>query len=155
MVFIIILLYISATVFLAFNWAYVVYAYIKDGETCVTVLQSPQAQAFRWVSGITSGIIDTDIADTIMIWRCWIAREARHSKFPTFTYTTKSPPQFLAALLYTMIYMYLLFSLGTTLLCTTFIIFRIVTIKRSTEGTSAAARAYRGIVEILVESALL
>ncbi|KAG7443362.1 uncharacterized protein BT62DRAFT_1009155 [Guyanagaster necrorhizus] len=52
--------------------------------------------------------------------------------------------------------MYLSFSLDTTLLCTTLIIFRIdVTVKRSIEGISAAARAYRGIVEILVESTLL
>ncbi|PBK66838.1 hypothetical protein ARMSODRAFT_960004 [Armillaria solidipes] len=70
MAFIIILLYISATIFLAFNWAYVIYAYIKNGETYVTVLQalgsSLQAQTFRWVSGITSGI-NTDIADAIMV----------------------------------------------------------------------------------------
>lgn len=51
--------------------------------------------------------------------------------------------------------MYLSFSLGTTLLCTTLIIYRIVTVRRSPDGISAAARAYRGIVEILVESALL
>ncbi|KAK0207705.1 hypothetical protein IW262DRAFT_1486681 [Armillaria fumosa] len=47
-------------------------AYFKNDETYVTALQalasSLQAQAYRWVSGITSGI-DTDIADTIMICR--------------------------------------------------------------------------------------
>ncbi|KAK0238366.1 hypothetical protein EDD85DRAFT_506661 [Armillaria nabsnona] len=40
MAFTIILSYISATIFLAFNWAYVIYAYIKNGGTYVTVLQA-------------------------------------------------------------------------------------------------------------------
>ncbi|KAK0444693.1 hypothetical protein EV421DRAFT_1902758 [Armillaria borealis] len=176
MAFIIILLYISATIFLAFNWAYVIHAYIKSGETYVTVLQalgsSLQAQTFRWVSGITSGI-NTDIADAIMIWRCWIVWGRRwivvilpillflgqgvfgcfalHADLYETSNWSTTPDK--SEVNWTT--MYLSFSLGTTLLCTTLIIYRIVTVRRSPDGISAAARAYRGIVEILVESALL
>ncbi|KAK0457369.1 uncharacterized protein EV420DRAFT_1644127 [Desarmillaria tabescens] len=193
MAFLIILLYMSATIFLAFNWAYVIYAYIKKGQTYVTVVQalgsSAQAQTFRWVSGITSGI-NTDIADTITIWRCWIVWGQRWTVviLPILLFLSQGGAAlggpYLCALinafdsfccfaLHADLYdtsnggntpgkseinwttMYLSFSLATTLLCTTLIIYRIVTVRRSPDGISAAARVYRGIVEILVESALL
>ncbi|KAK0488509.1 hypothetical protein IW261DRAFT_1439797 [Armillaria novae-zelandiae] len=176
MALIIILLYISATIFLVFNWAYVIYAYSKKGEAYATVLQalssSPQAQAFRWVSGITSGV-NTDIAGTIMIWRCWIVwgRRWRPVIIPILLFLGQAV--FGCFALHVDLYetfnlgptpekskvswttMYLSFSLGTTLLCTTLIIYRIVTVRRFPGGISAAARTYRGIVEILVVSALL
>ncbi|PBK91762.1 hypothetical protein ARMGADRAFT_186315 [Armillaria gallica] len=121
---------------------------------------------------ITSGI-NTDIADAIMIWRCWIVWGRRwivvilpillffgqgvfgcfalhvdlHETSNWGTTPGKSEVNWTT--------MYLSFSLGTTLLCTALIIYRIVTVRRSPDGISAAARAYRGIVEILVESALL
>ncbi|KAK0203201.1 hypothetical protein DFS33DRAFT_1489210 [Desarmillaria ectypa] len=172
----IILLYISVTIFLAFNWAYVIYVYIKNGETYVTILQalgsSPQAQTFCWVSGITSGI-NTDIADTITIWRCWIVWGRRwmviilpillflsQGVFGCFAlhadlYETSNGNTALGKSEINWTTMYLSFSLATTLLCTALIIYRIVTVRRSSDGISAAARVYRGIVEILVESALL
>ncbi|KAK0434379.1 uncharacterized protein EV420DRAFT_1248273, partial [Desarmillaria tabescens] len=47
--------------------------------------------------------------------------------------------------------MYLSFSLGTTLFCTILIIYRIIKVGRSSNSIGA----YRGVIEILVESASL
>ncbi|KAK0457368.1 uncharacterized protein EV420DRAFT_1765083 [Desarmillaria tabescens] len=161
MVFLIICLYIFASISVTTNWAWIIYLYIGEGDSSLV------QKLYHW-AGIALGI-NAGIADCITIWRCWIIW-GRHWPFVILpillllaqgvsgcfafqhnlqnTVVGHSPSE----VNWTMIY--LSCSLGTTLWCTILIIYRILTVKRYTDD-STGTLTYRRIVEILVESASL
>ncbi|SJL10881.1 uncharacterized protein ARMOST_14276 [Armillaria ostoyae] len=179
MVFMVLLLYTLATIYLAFQWSFTQYAFIDHGQTfwCIFVgLQSvtDRAVTFRLVGGIT-GCASTVIADSSMIWRCWIVWGRRWWIIVLPVLCTISGTIFDAMSVYHVVadtsddqsdsdsspyadridwtMLSLSFTLATTLLCTLLIIYRIVTVAGGKHG--AGLRSYRGVVEVIVESAAL
>ncbi|KAK0185043.1 hypothetical protein F5146DRAFT_1144759 [Armillaria mellea] len=174
MVFVIVFLYILATIFVATNWAFIVSIRITGND----MNANPIAMlVYHWASGVTSGII-TGIADCITIWRCWIiwgrccsviilpillfliqgvcgCLALRYNlndlleaeKDPDVLGPSSSQIQWTIA--------YLSLSLGTTLMCTTFIVYRILTVKNHADDVSMDTSTYCRAIEILVESASL
>ncbi|KAK0445596.1 uncharacterized protein EV420DRAFT_919928 [Desarmillaria tabescens] len=177
MLFMVVLLYVLATIYLAFQWSFTQYAFIEHGQTFWSIfvgLQSvtDRAVTFRLVGSIT-GCISTVIADASMIWRCWIVWGRRwwiillpilctisgtifdaistyHVVADTTEDQSDSSPY---ALRIDWTMLSLSFTLATTLLCTLLIIYRIVTVAGGKHG--AGLRSYRGVVEVIVESAAL
>ncbi|KAG7453250.1 uncharacterized protein BT62DRAFT_990149 [Guyanagaster necrorhizus] len=178
MVSIIVILYILATIYVAADWSSIKYTFIDNGETLNTELQalttssSHQWHIYHWLTGLTSGLATT-IADAIMIWRCWVIWGGRYEFIALQTLLLFSQNVFgLLAILdnihgpdygpisgngpiaaqeveWTTIYLSL--SLGTTLLCTVLIIYRIIMAGKSSDNIGA----YHRIIEIVVESASL
>ncbi|PBK98550.1 hypothetical protein ARMGADRAFT_1130721 [Armillaria gallica] len=69
-------LHILATIWLGYAWAFIHHAFIDKGQNCFTVFMelngfSPMAVQATRAAGITSSI-STFIADSSLIWRCWI-----------------------------------------------------------------------------------
>ncbi|KAK0434378.1 uncharacterized protein EV420DRAFT_1654060 [Desarmillaria tabescens] len=82
MILIIIILYISTTIYVAVTWNFTQYTFVKNGETVATAIQATISSSSSWLilhwsAGITSGI-NTTIADAIMIWRCWVIWGGRY-----------------------------------------------------------------------------
>ncbi|KAK0186136.1 hypothetical protein F5146DRAFT_962783 [Armillaria mellea] len=175
MILIIVILYMSTSVYVAIEWSFIQYAFVKNGETNVTTWNtwtggtSTPWLVLHWTSGVTSGL-NTTIADAIMIWRCWVIWGGRYEAIalPTLLLSSQNVFGWLALLddihfptsddpskvemdEVQWLTMYLSLSLGTTLFCTILIIYRIITVGRSSNSVGA----YRRVIEILVESASL
>ncbi|PBK92223.1 hypothetical protein ARMGADRAFT_1165940 [Armillaria gallica] len=175
MVSIIIILYISTSVYVAIEWSFTQYTFVKNGETFVTTWNawtsgtSTPWLVYHWSSGFTSGLT-TSIADAIMIWRCWVIWGGRYEVITLPTLLLSSQNVFGWLTLLANIHLdtsddpskvemeqiqwltvYLSLSLGTTLFCTILIIYRIIRVGRSSDNVGA----YRRVIEIVVESALL
>ncbi|KAK0479668.1 hypothetical protein IW261DRAFT_1419749 [Armillaria novae-zelandiae] len=139
---IIILLYISTTIDFALTWSYVPTVFIDHGETLRTEYISYQTPGMGITIGAASaGAICTVLADSTMVWRCWIVWGKRHYT-PPYEYI-------LGYVLYSS------FTLASTLWCTLFIIYRIVTVARSAGAAGGGLSAYRHVIEVLVESSAL
>ncbi|KAK0231763.1 hypothetical protein EDD85DRAFT_848566 [Armillaria nabsnona] len=173
MVLVIIVLYALSTISFAFMWFFVHFGFIDNGQNALTVFGgltafNNQWNVFQTTVGVT-GIICTFIADGAMIWRCWVIWGSRWfivfipillliaetvmksvqiyhllhdvlegdelSKYGSIEWTT----------------IYLSLVLATTLMCTLLIVYRIL----SVGGIKAGLRTYRGVVEVIVESAAL
>ncbi|KAK0457376.1 uncharacterized protein EV420DRAFT_1550563 [Desarmillaria tabescens] len=164
MVFLIICLFIFATIPVATDWVLVIYLCIGKGDSGFV------QNLYHW-AGIAL-CVNAGIADCITIWRCWIiwgccwsvvilpillflAQEAGGSVAlqSSLQYTTIGPKPL--ELKWTIVS--LSCSLGNTLFCTTLIIYRILTVKQGTDrlNNSTSMRTYHRVIEILVESALL
>ncbi|KAK0185464.1 hypothetical protein F5146DRAFT_1124932 [Armillaria mellea] len=173
MVFIILLLYIFATIYVASDWVYAIYYSVekrKEGSSFFHIVSR--------ASKIGLGTINTGVSDGITIWRCWIVWGRRRSfiippillllaqevcgcfafqraildnaTLPATLYDAITIPAPSLEIVWMM--MFLSLSLGTTLWCTTLIIYRILTVKGYTDD-GRRPHIYRRIVEILVESA--
>ncbi len=74
MVLIIVILYMFTSIYMAIEWSFTQYAFVKNGETFITTWNaltsgtSTPWLVFRWSSGIMSGLT-TSIADAIMVCR--------------------------------------------------------------------------------------
>ncbi len=74
MVLIIVILYMFTSIYVAIEWSFTQYAFVKNGETFVTILNawgsgiSTPWLVYHWSAGITSGLT-TSIADAIMVCR--------------------------------------------------------------------------------------
>ncbi|KAK0231762.1 hypothetical protein EDD85DRAFT_793436 [Armillaria nabsnona] len=166
-------LYILTTISFGSLWFAVQFGFVDNGQNALTVFESLEVHNSRYnvvqtTLGIT-GIMATDIADAAMIWRCWVIWGGRW--FIVFI-----PILFLIAetviksvQIYHLIHdvldvglsvyndttdwmsMYLSLSLAATLMCTLLIVYRIL----SVGGVKAGLRTYRGVVEVIVESAAL
>ncbi len=72
MVFVIVILYMSTSVYVAIEWSFTQYVFVKNGETFVTIWDawtsgtSTPWLVYHWSSGFTSGLT-TSIADGIMV----------------------------------------------------------------------------------------
>ncbi|PBK64443.1 hypothetical protein ARMSODRAFT_1023041 [Armillaria solidipes] len=176
MALVIIVLCILTAINFAFLWSSSVYSFIHHGQNFWTVFvaitsRSGIAKLFQMGPGI-AGCISTIVADSAMVWRCWIVwgrswiiillplvfmvlgtafkilqiRANMQATEPAVSFTTC-----------TAIYVSLM--LATTLLCTLLIVYRILSIewaKTKLEGTRTCSfGAYRNVIEILVESAAL
>ncbi|KAK0433237.1 hypothetical protein EV421DRAFT_1845668 [Armillaria borealis] len=169
MISLIVFLYICATIYVASDWIYAIYYSNEKGNESSSFVYN-----LHRASMVGLGII-TGTADGITIWRCWIVWGRRWSfvippilfllaqgvcgcfafqrclhNLPVTTtatlYDAVTAPISSLDIDWTM--MFLSFSLGTTLWCTTLIIYRLLTIKKCT-------CVYCRVIEILVESASL
>ncbi|KAK0196248.1 hypothetical protein F5146DRAFT_320488 [Armillaria mellea] len=175
MVFIILLLYIFATTYVALDWVYSIYYSVENRKSSSSFFLI----VFR-ASKIGLGAINTSISDGVMIWRCWIVWGRRWSfiippillllaqvvfgcfafqrvildnaTLPATLYEAITIP--VPSLEIVWVMMFLSFSLGTSLWCTTLIIYRILTVNGYTDD-GRRPHIYRRIIEILVESASL
>ncbi|PBK70157.1 hypothetical protein ARMSODRAFT_956238 [Armillaria solidipes] len=171
MVFTIVFLYISTTVYVAIDWSFSQYVFVKNGTNPIQAISliTPRWLMLHWASGLTSGL-NTTVADAIMIWRCWVVWGGRYEVIVLPTLLLASQNVFGWLALHNNIYasvestatqgvtwitVYLSLSLGTTLFCTTLIIYRIIRVGRYPDNSGTSLSAYRGVIEILVESALL
>lgn len=163
MIIVISLLYIFTTINLAFNWAFIHSMFVNHGQSLSTVyLVALDPSATAMVMGITSAMC-TILADSTMIWRCWMVWGRRRL-------TILLPVLFLvSAMVFKVIGMYkqyttpdesaafdfVLYSsfvLATTLWCTLLIIYRIIATVRTGGASEDGLRAYRRVIVILVES---
>ncbi|PBK79319.1 hypothetical protein ARMGADRAFT_1093250 [Armillaria gallica] len=113
--------------------------------------------------GIMAAIC-TILADSTIIWRCWIVWGRR---WPSIL----PPVLLISAIAFRMVATYELYVapfqysrfftpylscvLATTLWCTLLIIYRIVTVARAGDGAGDGLRAYRHVLEVLIESSAL
>ncbi|KAK0227611.1 hypothetical protein IW262DRAFT_1454755 [Armillaria fumosa] len=154
---------------MAITWRFMQYIFVENGADPIqasTVIVSPKWLMYHWTSGLTSGL-NTIVADAIMIWRCWVVWGSRYEVIvlPTLLLASQSVFGWLA--LHSNIYggpvkqevtwltLYLSLSLVTTLFCTVLIIYRIIKVGKYPGNDGTSLCGYRGIIEILVESALL
>ncbi|KAK0209813.1 hypothetical protein IW262DRAFT_1527878 [Armillaria fumosa] len=158
MVLVIIILYVLSTISFAFMWFFVRFGFIDNGQNALTVFGgltafNNQWNVFQTTVGIT-GIICTFIADGAMIWRCWVIWGTRWFIvfIPILLLIAETEGDELSkygSIEWTTIYLSLV--LATTLMCTLLIVYRIL----SVGGIKAGLRTYRGVVEVIVESAAL
>jgi len=163
--------FIMSTIHNAAYWAYVRRAFIAYGETAESTADALNEYPV-WFTGITS-VSDANavLADCVIIWRAWVVWGGSWwitvvpiictmlttafsiiAIYQTVTFTTFGAVgvDYATALYST--------SLATTLYCTIVIIYRIVQVGRQAqvgERRGAGVRAYRGVIEILVESSAL
>ncbi|KAG7440314.1 uncharacterized protein BT62DRAFT_997811 [Guyanagaster necrorhizus] len=179
MLLMVVLLYILATLYMAFQWSFTRYAFIDQGQTFWSIFVGLQrvtdrAVTFRLVGGIT-GCVSTVIADSSMIWRCWTVWGRRWWVILLPILCTIGGTIFDAISVYHVVAdtndnqsdsgssayavridwttLSLSLTLATTLLCTVLIIYRIVTVAGGKHGSGL--RSYRGVIEVIVESAAL
>ncbi|KAK0209250.1 hypothetical protein DFS33DRAFT_1272286 [Desarmillaria ectypa] len=167
MAIIITILYIVSIISLAFDWSCHHAMFVNNGQNLWTkylFITTPHLPLMVGIGG--TGAICTILADSIMIWRCWMVWGQRWPVvlLPSLllvsaivfkiigvykTYTN-------ANVNYTLDFeLYSSFSLGATLLCTLLIVYRIVTVARAGAEAGGGLRAYRHIIEVLVESSAL
>ncbi|PBK59299.1 hypothetical protein ARMSODRAFT_1027499 [Armillaria solidipes] len=165
MVLIVVLLH-TVTIFnFASCWAYVDSMFIDNGWNFWTVHLSYSSPSVIVEVGMgTTGVVCTILADSTMILRCWMVWGRRWLPvlLPIFV--------LIAAIVFKIIgtcevynnavnnyalgfTLYSSFVLATTLWCTLLIIYRIVSVARA--GRGGGLRAYRNIIEVLVESSAL
>ncbi|PBK82511.1 hypothetical protein ARMGADRAFT_1090215 [Armillaria gallica] len=173
-------LYILETITLSVHWWLVNYAFIKSGQNFWDVFLGLQHMGSSFLQLLLPLVVEicgmtaTIIADTIIIWRCWIVWDRRWLMvlLPIFCtlITTAATAMYLYHRVndvvslhaitshnpYTIwIILSLSFALSTTVVSTVLIIYRIIKVVIRTERGKAGFRSYRGAVEILVESAFL
>ncbi|KAK0207681.1 hypothetical protein IW262DRAFT_1418802 [Armillaria fumosa] len=168
MVAIIILLYVTTTVNVSLNWA-LLHSAGRDTffiENYLDLIRDLNLKIRIPDMGIgITAAMSTVIADSCMIWRCWLVwgRRWRVVLVPItclvtgFVFkileiivgalTSKENVFFLVA--------YLSCILATTLWCTIFIVFRIVTVMLENNGAGGRLGDYHHVIEVLVESSAL
>ncbi|KAK0224089.1 hypothetical protein IW262DRAFT_873040 [Armillaria fumosa] len=180
MVVIILLLYIATIIDLSFTWLEIHSMFIDHGQNLLTkyvVYISPGT-----VTSIGAGVVGaicSILADSTMIWRCWLVWGRRWpaillpvifllSATGTITstfYLANLSSKFCAVFKIIGTYkgyinpygstfeyvVYTSFMLASTLWCTSFIIYRVVTVVRAGGGL----RDYYHVLEVLVESSAL
>ncbi|KAK0234228.1 hypothetical protein IW262DRAFT_140234 [Armillaria fumosa] len=163
MIIVISLLYVCTTINLAFNWAFISFMFVNHGQSLWTIyLVALDPSLTAIVMGTTSAMC-TILAESTMIWRCWMVWGRR-------CLTILLPVVFLvSAMVFKVIGMYkqyttpgesdafdfMLYSsfvLATTLWCTLLIIYRIIATVRTGGASEGGLRAYRRVIVILVES---
>lgn len=176
MIALIIAIYLLTTISFASVWFGERDASITHGENFWTTFLedvSPDVvPTLTFVRGIPAGIA-TILADSAMIWRCWVVWGHRWIIVLIPILCTIAEGVFKILVLYyanvqisnlndetpegsrldwTLIYVSC--TLATTLLCTLLIVYRILTVSGAKHG-GAGTQAYRGVVEVIVESASL
>ncbi|SJK98320.1 uncharacterized protein ARMOST_01585 [Armillaria ostoyae] len=165
------ILYVMATISLAFSWSFTRFAFIKNGETFWTVYQALITNSRSLVAarvGMTvTSCIGTIFADATLIWRCYVLWGRR--------WVTVIPPGLL--LVCTIVFkimetqarlhapgpeshtpwlmIYVSFAMATALWCTVLITYRLLTSPREKDGSEDGPSLYHRTVELFVESAIL
>ncbi|KAG7451843.1 uncharacterized protein BT62DRAFT_926024 [Guyanagaster necrorhizus] len=162
MVVLIILLYIVTTVDFALIMSNINSVFVDHGQSFRTenvFYESPGVSAI--ISTGVASTLCTILADSTMIWRCWTVWGQRwliillpalflvcavvFKLLGDYEDFTVSNSYILGFVLYSS------FLLATNFLCTFLIVYRIITVAR-VGGGGSGVRAYRRIIEVLVES---
>ncbi|PBK70877.1 hypothetical protein ARMSODRAFT_1003375 [Armillaria solidipes] len=162
----IILLHVLTTLDFAANWSWARFAFIENGQSFWTVyliLQSTDAAT--WIMDIVASI-STILADSHMIWCCWMVWGRRWLVvlLPIFSLVSAIVSRtmreyynrtnaFAVADIFLMLY--ISFNLATTLSCTLLIIYRIVAVAGIRRGAVGRLGVFRRFIEVLVESSAL
>ncbi|KAK0478596.1 hypothetical protein EDD18DRAFT_873141 [Armillaria luteobubalina] len=161
------LIYIGATIVLAFTWIYTYSFLVKNGQNLWTKFLVIFVTMDITVLGMDiTDPICTLLADSLIIWRCWIVWGQRWvivllpilllisgtvckciATYQQVTNPSNYPATYLS--------LYSSFALASTLLCTLLIIFRIVTIVRAGGGVGGGIKAYYNVMEVLIESSAI
>lgn len=163
---IIILLYIVTTVNTALIWVFVRTAFVNSGRDFFAVYETITTPGIIPGAMGTTGCICSVLADTTIIWRCWIVWGRRWLTIllPILllisaigfkiiaTYEQYTAPN---GFFIQFFVMYSSFILASTLLCTLLIIYRIFTVARAGSEAGSTLGAYRHVIEVLVESSAL
>ncbi|KAK0225227.1 hypothetical protein EDD85DRAFT_980782 [Armillaria nabsnona] len=176
MALVIIILCILTGVSCALYWTYTVYSFIHHGQNFWTAImafnsRSDMAVLVRVGIGIV-GCISTVVADSTLVWRCWIVWGRRWIiillplifmiiglAFKILQIRTTVQGTVPAVSYQTCTTIYISLILATTLLCTLLIVYRILSIEWAKPKPAGTRRyslgAYRNLIEIIVESAAL
>ncbi|KAK0219480.1 hypothetical protein EDD85DRAFT_865720 [Armillaria nabsnona] len=179
MVFVILFLYGLDTLTVAFLWSLGHYIFIGNGWNFWTVFlalvtSSPPFTRAQWAISIAGGI-STLLADTSLIWRCWTVWGRRWLIVFIPIVCTLTGTAIKIVEIYHLIHemyhtvdvqeqtsygenaiwyiLYISFLMATTIFCTLLILYRIVTVSHG--PGRMGIRLYRGVIEIIVESALM
>ncbi|KAK0454066.1 uncharacterized protein EV420DRAFT_617873 [Desarmillaria tabescens] len=163
MVIAIALLFVTTTINFGLNWYRMYIVFIKHGQTFWSkYLASQNPGSIVLGMGFTTSIC-TILADSIMIWRCRMVWGRRWAiiLLPILL--------LISGLVFRIIHvyqeyaighgyqlgavLYISFTLVATLWCTVQIVYRILTVANN--GTGKGFRAYRHVIEVLVESSAL
>ncbi|KAK0433282.1 hypothetical protein EV421DRAFT_2023600 [Armillaria borealis] len=166
LIFIILLLYLLATVHLYYGWAVeIAYATLPNGENFWTAFECTPGTPIFLALGIDA-ILSTILADATLIWRCWIVwgRSWRIVLVPIActTLATGTFFEFILPIIFELVSLFfdnvvnwaVLYSsliLTTLLWCTILIIYRIWRVG----GAAGRIHVYQRVIEMLVESASL
>ncbi|KAK0226792.1 hypothetical protein EDD85DRAFT_795112 [Armillaria nabsnona] len=170
-------LYILATIALGEVWAFTHRAFIDGGQNCFTVFSELDISSLTPKrESLALGIIaciSTFIADSSLIWRCWIVWGRRWFVVTIPVLCTISCTVFKGIETYHNYFNstdiknslnwscrvidfampYLALTLTVTIWCTSLLLYRIISVVGS--GHGVGIRSYRGVIEALVESAAL
>ncbi|KAK0443381.1 uncharacterized protein EV420DRAFT_1028707 [Desarmillaria tabescens] len=162
---IVIILHVLITINFAAEWSFTRSGFIENRQSFWTVfwkINGPN-QAISWEAGIPA-TISTILADSYIIWCCWIVWEQRWlivllpilflisatvSKIIVIYYEYFNP---LSPVVTVFLSLYLSSILATTLWCTLLIIFRILTVTRVRHGVGGRLRVFHCFIEVLLES---
>ncbi|KAK0465891.1 uncharacterized protein EV420DRAFT_1636453 [Desarmillaria tabescens] len=167
MALVVVLLHIVTMLNFGFVWSYISSMFIRNGSNFWTEYLFWSSSNVMLEVGIgTTGIVCTILADSTMIIRCWMVWGRRWLPIllPTFVLTAAIVFKIIATYklitdpdnsYYLFFILYTSFVLATTLWCTLLIVYRIIAVARAGRETGGGPRAYRNIIEILVESSAL
>ncbi|KAK0464218.1 uncharacterized protein EV420DRAFT_1515411 [Desarmillaria tabescens] len=160
----IIFLYALTTISLATKWSYIRSAFIDNGKIFSTVYSrfNDASKATILEAGIAA-FMGTILSDLYMIWCCWIVWGHRwlFILLPVLSLISASATKIIE--LYEEYFnlpgvfgmLYISFILATTLWCTLFIIYRILSVVGFRRGAEGRLRVYHRFIEVLVESSAL
>ncbi|KAK0229533.1 hypothetical protein EDD85DRAFT_131087 [Armillaria nabsnona] len=157
---VIILLHALITMGIAVQWSFICSAFIENGQSFWTIFSKLNGvnEAAYLGMGITS-TMSTILADSYIIWCCWMVWGCRWliALLPIISLISavvaKSMEmyhEYFSASGSVFMMLYMTFILATTLWCTLFIIFRILSV--TGVRRSAGLSAFRRFIEVLVES---
>ncbi|PBK93649.1 hypothetical protein ARMGADRAFT_1030238 [Armillaria gallica] len=159
---IIILLHILTTINFAVQWSSICSAFIENGQSFWTVYSKINGtdQAFIWQMGIAA-TMNTILADSYIIWCCWTAwGRCWYIVLPPILCLISATVSKIIIVYHdyfsqsesVLLTLYLSSTLATTLWCTVFILFRMLTVNGIVRGAGDRLKMYRRLIEVLVES---
>ncbi|KAK0215609.1 hypothetical protein IW262DRAFT_226187 [Armillaria fumosa] len=160
-------LYISSMIYVIATWIEFRYAFVF--ATSLRDRYDLWYSLLSWdVMAVTATAVNLIIADCTIIWRCWVMwnHDWRVIILPilfvmgeivcgissvirqfTVSVNDETGKYWAVAIMAA--------TVGTNILCTTLIVGRIIFLARGNRGVMGGIRTYRGVIEILVESAAL
>ncbi|KAK0496123.1 hypothetical protein EDD18DRAFT_1106004 [Armillaria luteobubalina] len=165
MVAIIIFLYCTTTASFATDWLLVHSAFIDNGQTFWEVYMrlSITAQAAYLEGGITASM-STVVADSLIIWWCWMVWGRRWLAIllPTLLLISaivlriiQVYREYFDTTLQIFSLLYVSFILATTLWCTLLIIYHILSVAGFKRGAKGRLKVYQRFLQVLVQSSAL
>ncbi|PBK59823.1 hypothetical protein ARMSODRAFT_1027114 [Armillaria solidipes] len=162
MVMVILSLYVLATIDFTLIWSIGRSAFTVNGRSFGTVFRAVNGPVTATLATGITAVISAILADSTMIWRCWMVwgRRWRIVIFPIFFLLSGIGFKMIDVLQRRVnatdyqlgVNLYSCLILATTLWCTFSIIYRILTVGWASRG---GIRIYRHVIEILVESSVL
>ncbi|KAK0209169.1 hypothetical protein DFS33DRAFT_1451888 [Desarmillaria ectypa] len=158
MIVVIILIYIATSVNSILSWPLISSRFTFHGQNIWTryLWATRDDNTLNSVGLGTTGIICNILTDSAMIWRCWIVWGKHYLIIapPSLCLVSGIDGNASASGALNLI-LYASFTLATTLWCTFLIIYRILSVGWTNSGARGRFRAYRHIIEVLVESSAL